>query len=83
MKIAKPMLLITTPIGVFGSIYWADRLAGGLVILLIALFLMIAAAFVQLIMTARREAREQNNAATTPHTEHQTIVSITQGIRRR
>lgn len=59
MKIAKPMLLITTPIGVFGSIYWAYQLAGGLVILLIALFLMIAAAFAQLIATARREAREQ------------------------
>ncbi|MGC3980148.1 MAG: hypothetical protein QM808_02705 [Steroidobacteraceae bacterium] len=59
MKIAKPMLLVTTPIGLIGSIYWAYRLAGGLVFLLVALLLVIAAAFVQLVGTARREAREQ------------------------
>lgn len=39
------MLLITTPMGVFGSVYCIHRLAGGLVILLVALFLLITAAF--------------------------------------
>lgn len=60
MKIAKPMLMVTTPIGVFGSVYWAHQLAGGLVVLLIALFAMIAAAFTHLILIARREASERN-----------------------
>lgn len=63
MKIAKPMLMVTTPVGIFGSIYWAHQLAGGLVVLLIALFLMIAAAFAHLLLIARRETHEQAAAA--------------------
>ena len=45
MRIAKPLLLITTPIGVAGAVYEAFRLAGGLAILMIALLLMISARF--------------------------------------
>jgi hypothetical protein len=30
MRIAKPLLLITTPFGVIGAVYEAFRLAGGL-----------------------------------------------------
>ena len=37
MRIAKPMLLITTPIGLGFGIYEGYRLAGGLVFLMIAL----------------------------------------------
>jgi hypothetical protein len=56
MKIAKPLLLITTPVGVVGGIHEAFRLAGGLAFLMIALVLMISAAIGMLVLTIRREA---------------------------
>lgn len=60
MRIARPLLLITTPIGVIGAVYEAFRLAGGLAILMIALLLMIGAAIGMLVSTIRREqAAEQ------------------------
>jgi hypothetical protein len=59
MRIAKPLLLVTTPIGVTGAIYEAYRQAGGLVILLVALMSLIAVAFGSLIYTIRREAEEE------------------------
>lgn len=62
MKIAKPMLLVTTPIGVIGGIHEGYRLAGGLVFLMIALLLMISAAIGLLVLTIRREAAEAARA---------------------
>lgn len=59
MRIAKPLLLVTTPIGVVGAIYEAYRQAGGLVILLVALMSLIAVAFGTLIYTIRREAEAE------------------------
>ena len=59
MRIAKPLLLVTTPIGVAGAIYEAYRQAGGLVILLVALMSLIAVAFGSLVYTIRREAAEE------------------------
>jgi uncharacterized protein (DUF58 family) len=59
MRIAKPLLLVTTPIGVAGAIYEAYRQAGGLVIRLVALLSLIAVAFGSLIYTIRREAEEE------------------------
>lgn len=56
MRIAKPLLLITTPIGVAGAIYEAYRLAGGLVFLMVALLSLIGVAMATLVMTIRREA---------------------------
>jgi hypothetical protein len=58
MKIAKPLLLITTPIGVAIGIYEGYRLAGGLVFLMIALLLMISAAMGSIVLTIRRERAE-------------------------
>jgi hypothetical protein len=55
MRIAKPMLLIATPVGVVGGVYEAFRLAGGLAFLMIALLTMIGAAIGMLVMTIRRE----------------------------
>jgi hypothetical protein len=63
MRIAKPLLLVTTPIGVAGAIYEAYRQAGGLVILLVALMSLIAVAFGSLIYTIRREAAEEAQRA--------------------
>ncbi|HEY6644698.1 hypothetical protein [Povalibacter sp.] len=60
MRIAKPLLLITTPLGVIGGVYEGYRLAGGLVFLMVALLLMITAAIGTVVATVRREeAAEQ------------------------
>lgn len=63
MRIAKPLLLVTTPIGVIGGIHEGYRLAGGLVFLMVALLLMISAAIGLLVWTIRREAAEAAEAA--------------------
>jgi hypothetical protein len=57
MRIAKPLLLVTTPLGVAGAIYEAYRLAGGLVFLMVALMSLVAVAMGSLVMTIRREER--------------------------
>jgi len=58
MRIAKPLLLVTTPLGVAGGLYEAYRLAGGLVFLMAAMLGLIAAAVGTLVATARRERAE-------------------------
>jgi hypothetical protein len=65
MKIAKPMLLVSTPIGVGLGIYEGFRLAGGLVFLMIALISLIGVAMGTVVATVRREkaAEEQARAA--------------------
>lgn len=63
MKIARPLLLVTTPIGVIGGVYEGYRLAGGLVFLMVALLLMISAAIGMLVMTVRREAAAEEALA--------------------
>ena len=60
MKIAKPLLLVTTPIGVAGGLYEAFRLAGGLAFIMVALVCVIAAAMGMLVATIRREQRDED-----------------------
>jgi hypothetical protein len=81
MKIAKPLLLVTTPIGLIGGIYEAYRLAGGLVFLFVALIALIGTAMGTLVYTFQKEKAEaerkaaaaQNpSPATTPDTTHST-----------
>lgn len=55
MKIGKPLIVITTVIGVIGRVHEAYRLAGGLVFLMVALLLMISAAIGMVVATVRRE----------------------------
>jgi uncharacterized membrane protein len=62
MRIAKPMLLITTPIGLAFGIYEGYRLAGGLVFLMIALISLIGVAMATVVATVRREQREEEAA---------------------
>jgi hypothetical protein len=57
MRIAKPLLLITTPVGVVLGVHEAFRLTGGLAFLMIALLLMISAAMAILVTTIRKEER--------------------------
>jgi hypothetical protein len=59
MRIAKPMLLVSTPIGVGFGIYEAFRLAGGLAFLMISLVAVIGAAMATVVVTVRREKREE------------------------
>ncbi len=59
MRIAKPLLLVTTPIGVGFGLYEAWRLAGGLVFLMIALLGLISVAMLSIVRTVRRERLEE------------------------
>ena len=62
MRIAKPLLLISTPLGVGFGIYEAFRLAGGLAFLMIALVSVIGVAMATVVATVRREKREEQAA---------------------
>jgi hypothetical protein len=55
MKIAKPLLLVTTPLGVAGGLFEAYRLAGGLVILMLAMMGVVGAGFSLVVAAVRRE----------------------------
>lgn len=63
MKIAKPLLLVTTPVGLAFGLYEGWRLAGGLVVVMAALIGVIAVALGSVVLTIRREraAEEQRN----------------------
>ena len=63
MRIAKPMLLVVTPIGLAFGIYEGYRLAGGLVILMIALISLISVAMATVVATVRRERKAEEEAA--------------------
>jgi len=58
MRIAKPLLLVTTPVGVALGLYEAYRLAGGLVLLMAAMLTVIGAAMASVVSTIRREQAE-------------------------
>jgi predicted MFS family arabinose efflux permease len=62
MRIAKPLLLITTPIGVALGLYEAWRLAGGLVFLMAAMLGLISVAMWSVVRTIRRERRQEQDA---------------------
>lgn len=76
------MLLITTPMGTFGSVYYIHRLAGGLVILLVALFLLITAAFARQQPTGLQNVEHhvvpgrQNHYASKTHRVEMLIIIV-------
>lgn len=57
MQIAKPLLLISTSIGVVIGVHEAFRLAGGLAFLLVAMLGLLSAAIGTVVATIRREQR--------------------------
>ena len=57
MKIAKPLLLVSTPIGVLGGLHEAWRLVGGLSVLIIVMLGILGFAAASVILTIRREQR--------------------------
>jgi hypothetical protein len=59
MKIAKPLLLVLTPIGVIGGLHEAWRLVGGLTFLIVAMLGVLVFAAASVVTTIRREQRAQ------------------------
>jgi len=59
LRIGKPLLLITTPIGLAIGLYEGWRLAGGLVFLMAAFIAFLAFAFLTVVLTIRRERRQE------------------------
>ena len=57
MKIAKPLLIVTTPFGLIAGFIECYRLAGGLVVLMMAMVGMMGVAFGSVVATIRREQR--------------------------
>jgi hypothetical protein len=55
MRIAKPILLVTTPIGLIEGFYECYKLAGGLVFLMVAMVGALGVAMATVIATIRRE----------------------------
>jgi hypothetical protein len=65
MKIAKPILLVITPVGVAGALYEAYRFGGGLVILLIALLSLVSVAMLSVVLTIRKERKAEQEKSRT------------------
>ena len=59
MRIAKPILLVSTPIGLALGLMEGYRLAGGLVVLMAAMIGVLGAAAGTVISTVRREQRAE------------------------
>jgi uncharacterized membrane protein len=57
MKIAKPLLLTVTPIGVLGGLHEAWRLVGGLTFLIVVMLGVLGFAVASVVMVIRREQR--------------------------
>ncbi len=57
MRIAKPILMVTTPLGLIDGVYECYKLAGGLVFIMIAMIGVLGAALATVIATVRRETR--------------------------
>ena len=55
MRIAKPLFLVTTPVGALWGLFEAYRLAGGLVLLMAAMMGVVGAGIGTVVLTARRE----------------------------
>jgi hypothetical protein len=60
MRIAKPLLLVTTPLGLLDGFYECYKLAGGLLFLMVAMVGVMVAALGTVIATIRREERQSD-----------------------
>ncbi len=58
MKIAKPLLLVSTPLGIVTGLIEAYRLVGGLAILMFAMMAMLGVAAAGVVYTIRKEKKE-------------------------
>ena len=60
MRIAKPILLVSTPLGVAFGLVEGYRLAGGLVVLMAAMLGLMCVAAGTVVCTVRREQRAEH-----------------------
>jgi len=58
VRIAKPILLVTTPVGLLDGFYECYQLAGGLLFLMVAMVGVMVVALATVVATIRREERE-------------------------
>jgi hypothetical protein len=58
MKIAKPLLLVSTPLGIVTGLIEAYRLVGGLAILMFAMMSLLGVAAAGVVYTIKKEQRE-------------------------
>jgi hypothetical protein len=58
VRIAKPLLLVTTPLGLLEGFYECYKLAGGLLFLMVAMVGVLVAALGTVMATIWREERE-------------------------
>jgi len=58
MRIAKPLLLVSTPVGIVTGLIEAYRLVGGLAILMFAMMAMLGVAAAGIVYTIRKEKKE-------------------------
>jgi predicted MFS family arabinose efflux permease len=59
VRIGKPLLLITTPIGLAIGLYEGWRLAGGLVFVMATFIAFLGFAFLTIVLTIRKERRQE------------------------
>jgi hypothetical protein len=57
MRIAKPILLVSTPLGIVTGLIEAYRMVGGLVIVMFAMMSVLGAAFAGIVLTIRKESK--------------------------
>jgi len=57
MKIAKPLLLVSTPLGMVTGLIEAYRMVGGLAILMFAMMAMLGVAAASVVFTIRKEKK--------------------------
>jgi hypothetical protein len=55
VRIAKPLLMVTTPLGLIDGVYECYKLAGGLVFIMLAMLVVMCAAFGTVVAAIRRE----------------------------
>lgn len=58
MKIAKPLLLVSTPLGIVTGLIEAYRMVGGLAILMFAMMAMLGVAAASVVFTIRKEKKQ-------------------------
>jgi hypothetical protein len=75
VRIAKPLLMVTTPIGVLEGFYECYRLAGGLLFLMVAMVGVMGVALASVVSVIRREERASHPAAISPHPKESTWKS--------
>lgn len=69
MKIAKPMLLVSTPVGMVGGLHEAYRLTGGLAVLMAMMMGLLCVAAASVVLTIRREAAKARRSPCATHTK--------------